>query len=89
MVKHYRTLYRTYDLFDIENEKQRYDCLTLCIYDALKSGLSCKHVMNGTKTKLYMTGTKRQFIKYYLNTMFYNESFTNAVRRLVNCISWK
>ena len=82
-------LYRTYDLFDIENEEKRNDWLTLCIYAALKSGLSCKHVMNGTKTKLHMTGTKRQFIKYYLNTMLYNESFTNAVRRLIYCISWK
>lgn len=82
------THYRTYDLFDIENEERRNDYLTLCIYAALKSGLSCKYVMNGTKTKLYMNGTKKQFIKYYLNTMSYNESFTNAVRRLINCISW-
>ena len=82
-------LYRTYDLFDIENEEQRNDCLTLCIYAALKSGLSCKHVMNGTKTKLYMNGTKKQFIKYYLSTISYNESFTNTVRRLIKCICWK
>ena len=85
MVKHYRT----YDLFDIENEEERNDCLMRCIYAALKNGLSFKHVMNGTKTKLYMNGTKKQFIKYYLNTIPYNESFTNAVRRLIYCISWK
>lgn len=82
-------LYRTYDLFNVENEEQRNDCLTLCIYAVLQSGLSCKRVMNGARTKLYMTGTKKQFIKYYLNTMSYNKSFTNAVRRLINCISWR
>jgi hypothetical protein len=83
------TLFRTYDTFNIENDEKRNEFLKKCLRAALKSGLSCGYVMDGTKTRLHMNGTKKQFIKYYLNTISYNESFTNAVRRLINCISWK
>lgn len=82
-------LYRTYDMLDIKNEETRNELLTVCIYDALKCGLSCEHITNGTETKLYMTGTKKQFFAYYLNTIFYNKHVTTGVRRLIQCISWK
>lgn len=82
-------LYRTYDMLDIKNEEARNEWLTVFIYDALKCGLSCEYIMDGTKTKLYMTGTKKQFFAYYLNTIFYNKHVTTGVRRLIQCISWK
>mgnify|MGYP007106417578 CR=1 FL=1 len=82
-------LYRTYDVFDTKNEKARNEWLTVCIFDALKCGLSCERVVDGTKTKLYMTGTKKQFVTYYLNTMFYNKHVMAGVRRLMQCISWR
>lgn len=82
-------LYRTYDMFDIKDEETRNEWLMVILYAASKCGLSCERVMNGTKTKLYMTGTKKQFFAYYLNTIFYNKHVMTGVRRLIQCISWK
>ena len=81
--------FRTYDIFNIENKEKRNKFLKACLRAALKSGLSCGYVLDGAKTRLHLDGTKKQFVKYYLRTILYNESITKGVRRLINCISWK
>lgn len=83
------TFFRTYDMFNIENDEKRNKFLKKCLHAALKSGLSCGYVMDGTKTRLHMKGTKKQFVTYYLRTILYNERISDAVQRLINCISWE
>lgn len=83
------TLFRTCDTFNIENDEKRNKFLKKCLRAALKSGLSCGYVMDGTKTRLHMNGTKKQFVNYYLKTILYNESIANGVRMVIRCISWK
>ena len=83
------TLFRTYDTFNIENSEKRNKFLKKCLRAALKSGLSCSYVMDGTKTRLHMKGTKKQFVTYYLCTMLYNERISDGVRRAISCIYWK
>lgn len=34
-----------------------------------------------------MTGTKKQFVAYYLRTVLYNERLSDGVRMVIRCIS--
>lgn len=85
MVEHFRT----YDTFNIENKEKRNKFLKKCVHAAVKSGLSCGYFLDGTKTSLHMTGTKKQFVAYYLRTILYNERLSDGVRMVIRCISWK
>lgn len=81
--------YRTYDTFNIQNEEKRNKLLKQCLRAALKCGLNCGYAMDGTRTKLYMTGKKKQFVMYYLITVLRYERLTDGVRMVMRCISWK
>ncbi len=83
------TLFKTYDIFDIEDEDMRNYCLLCCRTIALQCGLMCKCHLDGINTRLYMLGTKQQFVKYYLKTLLMdNKSIFDGLKRLVSCITW-
>ena len=81
-------LFKTYDIFDIKDKDVREHCLLRCIDIALQCGLMCKCHLNGRDTRLYMNGTKQQFVKYYLKTLTCNKTIFDALKRLLYCITW-
>ena len=81
-------LFKTYDIFDIKDKDVREHCLLCCRDIALRCGLMCKCHLDGIDTRLYMNGTKQQFVKYYLKTLMCNKHIFDGLKRLLNCITW-
>lgn len=81
-------LFKTYDLFDIKDEDTRKYCLLHCLDMALRCGLMCKCHLDGINTRLHMSGTKQQFVKYYLKTLMFNKPFFDGLKRLMYIITW-
>ena len=76
----------TFDVFNIEDAKKRIIYFKFCHEKALKCGLTCNAEIDGMGTKLFMSGSKKQFIKYYLATLSANEHKTDGIKRLISII---
>lgn len=59
----------TYDIFDIKDATMRSRYFDFCHKKALNCGLVCRCIIRDSFTKLELWGTKRQFLKYYFQTM--------------------
>lgn len=81
-------LFKTYDIFDIKDKDVREYCLLRCRDIALQCGLTCKCHLHGRDTRLYLDGTKQQFLMYYLKTLTCTESIFDGLKRLLYCIAW-
>ena len=77
---------KTSDIFDIEDAKKRMAYFDFCLEKALKCGLTCISHIDGTSTMLFMIGSKKCYIKYYLVTMFKTEHKLNGIKRLIEII---
>ena len=81
-------LFKTYEIFDIKDKDVREYCLLRRRDIALQCGLTCKCHLHGRDTRLYLNGTKQQFVKYYLKTLTCSGSIFNGLKRLLYCITW-
>lgn len=81
-----KTHIRTYDVFNISDENKRINMFETCHKKALACGLICLCHIDGIHTKLFMEGTKTQFIKYYLKSLLYTKGKTDGIKRLVSII---
>lgn len=81
-----KTYIRTFDLFNIKDNKKRMRYFDFCRKIALECGLICQCHLEGTNTKLFMRGSKWQFVKYYLITLLKTERKTYGIKRLVSVI---
>lgn len=81
-------LFKTYDMFDIKDEDTRKYYLLRCRNMALCCGLVCKCHLDGMNTRLYMSGTKLQFVKYYIKSLVFSKSLFDGLKRLAYCITW-
>lgn len=82
-----KTYIRTFDIFSIENDKKRTMVFDFCHKKALESGLKCQCHLEGTNTKLFMEGSKWQFVKYYSMTILKHErKKIDGIKRLVSII---
>jgi len=76
------TYFRTTDIFYIEGAEKGFKYFNLCHKKALKCGLVCKCIIDGSVLKLVITGTKYQFLKYYLHTLCENECKWDGIKRI-------
>lgn len=81
-----KTYIRTFDLFNIEDNKKRMRCFDFCRKKALECGLICRCHLESTNTKLFMRGSKWQFVKYYSTTLLKTERKIDGIKRLVSVI---
>lgn len=77
---------RTSDIFDIEDAKKRMMYFNFCHEKALKYGLTCDYHIEGKNTTLFMEGSKLQYIKYYLATLFKTKYKMDGIKRLISII---
>lgn len=82
------TFFKTYDVFDIKDEDTRKYCLLRCRNMALQCGLVCKCHLDGMNTRLYLYGTKQQFVRYYIRSLTFNKPLFDGLKRLAYCITW-
>lgn len=72
---------KTEDIIDITNQEGRKLLNKLCA-ESLRCGLKSLIQDNGTYAALALEGSKAKFIKYYLLTVFDNDSVVNGITRL-------
>ena len=80
------TYIRTYDVFNIKDEKKRMEYFDFCREKALKCGLICKCHIGDVNTALFMEGRKQQFVKYYLISLLKTECKIDGIKRLISII---
>lgn len=81
------TMFRTHDVFELNNEEMKW--FKVCVKQAKKCGLNYEIYKTNKHLKLYMTGTKKQFVKYYLKTLLQNKYVSDGILRLVSFIKEK
>lgn len=74
----------TYDIFNIKDVTTRWKYFNFCHKKALNCGLVCRCIIKDSFMKLELWGTKRQFLKYYLQTMTKCEYKWEGVKRFVS-----
>lgn len=79
----------TYDVFDISDPYKRQKMFTKCSKVALKCGLELRSVMKEGFISLELSGSKYQFVKYYIRTISVNENGMNCVKRILDIIKTK
>lgn len=83
-----KTNYHTYDYFTYKNAKQNKRCFDYCHKVALECGLACMcKIGDQHHPKLYLWGTKYQFLKYYFRTLTKNHGVV-GVKRLLAVAFW-
>ena len=82
-----KTMFHTYDVFDIKDSKTRWKWFDICHNQALKCGLTCRcFIENPHFLKLELWGSKQQFIKYYFITLAKTERKLEGIKRLMSFI---
>lgn len=81
-----KTYIRTFDVFNIEDEKKRMKYFDLCRKKALKCGLICQCHIEGMNTTLFMEGSKQQFVKYYSASLLKTKHKIDGIKRLISII---
>lgn len=82
-----KTYIRTSDIFDYKNAEKRMKYFDFCRKKALKYGLTCRCYIDGIDTTLFIEGSKRNVIKYYLATVFKTEDgLINGIKRIISVI---
>lgn len=77
-------MFRTHDVFRLNKEEINW--FKVCVKQAKKCGLDYEFYKTNKHLKLYMTGTKKQFVKYYLKTLFQNKHISDGILRLMSFI---
>lgn len=81
-----KTYIRTFDIFNIEDEKKRMEYFDFCRESALKSGLICLCHIDGMNTTLFMEGSKQQFVRYYSISLLKTKRKIDGIKRLMSII---
>ena len=82
-----KTFIRTSDVFNIKNKSVNETYFAYCLRKAIKYGLKC--VPNSKDEgiiELKLSGSKKQFVKYYLTTMFKTTNKIDGIKRLISII---
>lgn len=77
-----KTYIHTCDIFDEKSRKDRIDHYKFCYRKALKCGLTCKCFIDVDEPRLELSGTKRQFVKYYWLTLLKTDYKIGGIKRL-------
>lgn len=76
----------TKDIFNFNDEKEKWRCFDFCHKEALKCGLTCRCIIDKSFMELELWGSKSQFVKYYIKTLTKCQRKTNGIKRLVSII---
>lgn len=80
--------FNTCDIFGNDDVTERMRCFDSCRKAALRCGLTVRCIMKDEYLKLELSGTKSQFVKYYIKTLLKYAHKCDGIKRFMTTLTW-